>query len=379
MVIGLKRSGTVSGPQIMDHTMKLSTLLLSSAAFLVAGAAYAADLPAKKMAPAAATGCTAFGAGYIAIPGSDTCLKISGYVAYEASVSNNVYGQDGYGRVGFDASSNSEIGAIHSFTRFNAWGAAVSSANDPEGGAGSTVSSDRAYIEFAGFQAGLIDSITDIGGTQSWWGANGRIAGGGFTTAGINYTAKFGNTSLTVGEENSEVDQAADAPNRPDLIAKLSTSAGGFSANVAGVSHTTLAGAGGATGNGYAILAQAQYKTGAFGLIAFGGSSQGALKYTSPLPGTALGSGAQDYDGTNYSKGTNFGGAINATFGNNVVEIAVEQTQATAASQSQVNNTYVDVWGKFPVAKALSVQPEFISQSGSASSNTGYLFIVRDF
>jgi len=45
--------------------MKLSTLLLSSAALVVAGSSYAADLPAKKGAPAkAATGCPAFGVAF---------------------------------------------------------------------------------------------------------------------------------------------------------------------------------------------------------------------------------------------------------------------------------------------------------------------------
>ena len=367
--------------------MKLSTLLLSSAALLVAGAAVAADLPAKKAAKAAATGCSSFGAGYIAIPGSDTCLKISGYVAYEAALADGNYGQDGYGRVGFDAKSNTEIGVVHSFYRINAFGAvangSVGGNTTPESTPG--VSSDRAYIEFAGFQAGLIDSITDIGGTQSWWGAAGRIAGGGFTTAGANYTAKFGNTSLTLGEENPVTDGYGYATNRPDLIAKISTKSGPFSGSVAAVSHATIDTSTGDTGNGYALLGQVQYTAGNFGLIAFGGTSQGALRYTSAITTPASyspGEYVSDMEDGAYSKGTNFGGAVNATFGKNVFEIAVENTSATDAwtgPDNTIKQTYVDAWASFPVAKGLSVQPEYISKTGYTSSNTAYLFIVRDF
>ncbi len=369
--------------------MKLSTLLLSSAALLVAGAAVAADLPAKKAAKAAATGCSSFGDGYIAIPGSDTCLKISGYVAYEAALSGGTYGQDGYGRVGFDAKSNTEIGVVHSFYRINAYGAAAVGTT-PESPTSSSpasgVFSDRAYIEFAGFQAGLIDSITDIGGTQSWWGAAGRIAGGGFTTAGVNYTAKFGNTSLTLGEENPVTDSYGYATNRPDLIAKVSTKSGAFSGSVAAVSHAVIDTDTGDTGNGYALLGQVQYTAGNFGLIAFGGTSQGALHYTSALtaPASYGDYGLSDFANGSYSKGTNFGGAVNATFGKNVVEVAVENTSATDGSNwngvdNTVKNTYVDAWASFPVAKGLSVQPEYIAKTGDSSSNTAYLFIVRDF
>ena len=57
-------------------------VLASAAALLCAGAAEAADLPTRKAAPAAdyVRVCTAYGAGYFTIPGSDTCLKIGGAV-----------------------------------------------------------------------------------------------------------------------------------------------------------------------------------------------------------------------------------------------------------------------------------------------------------
>jgi hypothetical protein len=52
--------------------------------FALGGGAEAADLPTRKAAPAAehVRVCTAFGAGYFTIPGTDTCLKIGGLVRY---------------------------------------------------------------------------------------------------------------------------------------------------------------------------------------------------------------------------------------------------------------------------------------------------------
>jgi len=76
----------------------------------------------KAAAPAAApTGCAAFGAGYIAVPGGDTCLKISGYargdVAYKANQARGTapysVGSPGYG-VQFDAQNQTEAGAVKS-------------------------------------------------------------------------------------------------------------------------------------------------------------------------------------------------------------------------------------------------------------------------
>jgi hypothetical protein len=75
--------------------MKLvKSLLLGSAAGIVAvGSAVAADLPVRKAAPVDYVQvCSAFGTGYFYIPGTDTCLRVGGYVRYQAQ-----YGQDRWG------------------------------------------------------------------------------------------------------------------------------------------------------------------------------------------------------------------------------------------------------------------------------------------
>ena len=62
--------------------MNIKSLILGSAAALVAGgAAQAADLPVAEPVDYVKV-CDAYGAGYFFIPGTDTCLKISGKVEF---------------------------------------------------------------------------------------------------------------------------------------------------------------------------------------------------------------------------------------------------------------------------------------------------------
>src|SRR3712207_4827434 len=71
------------GLETLEVRMKLvKSLLLGSAAGLVAVAgAQAADLPVKKAAPVEYVKvCTTYGTGYFFIPGTDTCMRISGYL-----------------------------------------------------------------------------------------------------------------------------------------------------------------------------------------------------------------------------------------------------------------------------------------------------------
>jgi len=111
--------------------MKLKTLLLASAAAMIAVSAQAADLLADETeavptpAPAVAgnTGtsvCDALGAGFFYIPGTETCLKIGGAVESRvgyASLANGAW-RDGYAtveaRMDIDTRTESEFGVIGS-------------------------------------------------------------------------------------------------------------------------------------------------------------------------------------------------------------------------------------------------------------------------
>src|ERR1700758_3415436 len=67
--------------------MKLvKSLMLGSAAGLVAmSGAQAADLPVKAKAVEYVRGCSLYGAGFWYIPGTDTCIKIGGYLRVDTT------------------------------------------------------------------------------------------------------------------------------------------------------------------------------------------------------------------------------------------------------------------------------------------------------
>src|ERR1700761_531503 len=72
--------------------MKLlkSSLLGSAAALAAVGAAHAADLPVRKAVPVEFVRvCSAYGAGFFYIPGTDPCLRISGRARAEVGFQTN--------------------------------------------------------------------------------------------------------------------------------------------------------------------------------------------------------------------------------------------------------------------------------------------------
>ena len=82
--------------------MSIKTILISSSATLIiSSGAYAADavVAPEPEAVEYVRVCDAYGAGYFYIPGTETCLKIGGYVRYDITGGNDISGR------GFDASS----------------------------------------------------------------------------------------------------------------------------------------------------------------------------------------------------------------------------------------------------------------------------------
>src|ERR687887_914491 len=72
----------------------IRNLVLGSAAGLLAvGGAQAADLPVKAKAVEYVRVCSLYGAGFFYIPGTDTCIKLGGYM--RADVTFNAGGAHG--------------------------------------------------------------------------------------------------------------------------------------------------------------------------------------------------------------------------------------------------------------------------------------------
>src|SRR5262245_19335545 len=72
----------------------VKSLILGSAAGLAAlSGAQAADLPVKAKAVEYVRICSLYGAGFFYIPGTDTCIKLGGYVRIDTTFNGGIYGQ----------------------------------------------------------------------------------------------------------------------------------------------------------------------------------------------------------------------------------------------------------------------------------------------
>jgi hypothetical protein len=101
--------------------MNIKSLLLGSAAALVAvsGARAADAVMAEPEAVEYVRVCDAYGAGYFYIPGTETCLKIGGYLRYQINAGTGLTGFNKHveARVEVYAKNDSELGTISSYVR----------------------------------------------------------------------------------------------------------------------------------------------------------------------------------------------------------------------------------------------------------------------
>ena len=208
--------------------MKLvKSLLLSSAAGICAVAsAQAADLPFRKAAPVEYVRvCDYTGAGYFYIPGTDTCLKIGGYIKTEYAYieptraftvvegggagvlftpkQRNATGFFAEGQIDADARTQTAYGTLRTYVRFRLnrlggnYGSQINDVNANGGGL------DKGYIQFAGFTAGRVQSFFDFYADN--YGFEG-IANSDQSTQAFAYTATFGGGfSATIALEDPGV------------------------------------------------------------------------------------------------------------------------------------------------------------------------------
>jgi hypothetical protein len=223
----------------------VKSLVLGSAAGLLAmsAGAQAADLPVKAKAVEYVRICSLYGAGFFYIPGTDTCIKIGGYLRADLTIhggaSNAPFwsGDPGvndrytnnyndYARMALtiDTRTQTEYGVVRTFGQgdftFATEGAGNSigvqsstAAGNIEGlgfnnqvGGGYTVV-EFLFIQFAGFTFGKSASAFNT----PWHGFPGNntayLVGGYDTVTGLNniqYTAQFGNgVSATIGVDDS--------------------------------------------------------------------------------------------------------------------------------------------------------------------------------
>jgi hypothetical protein len=215
-----------------------SLVLGSAAALLAMSGAQAADLPIKAKAVEYVKVCSLYGAGFYYIPGTDTCIKLGGYLRVETAFGangsynnavtppsslNNRYSNYFYTRsredLNIDTRTATEYGVVRTFAdltfswtsnnylgtgnggTFYGTGAAntagLTSVNglSNDGIAGGSLGVYYAFIQFAGFTMGKAVSQFDTPWTNYPGNNFDGLWGGGGTVTGVNqlsYTADFG-------------------------------------------------------------------------------------------------------------------------------------------------------------------------------------------
>jgi hypothetical protein len=222
----------------------VKSLLLGTAAGLVAVAgAQAADMPVKAAPVQYVKICSLYGDGFYYIPGTDTCLKIGGYVRVQVEAGEGGGGivqgsgatmipQALYTRqntndinyrvravVSFDVRQQTEYGTLRTYIRAG-WdqttpavtGATTTPINNTVANAGLNYW-DRAFIQFAGFTVGRAQSFFDIFSYGGQWSYLNVRTAGDTGASGANvwaYTAQFGNgVSGTLSLEDPNVHNKA--------------------------------------------------------------------------------------------------------------------------------------------------------------------------
>jgi len=188
----------------------VKSLLLGSAAGLVAVAgAQAADLPVKAKPVEYVKICSIYGAGFFYIPGTDTCIKIGGWIraeyAFQTSNSDAMYNSGGTGRndridnneynmrarwvTSLDVRTQTEYGTLRAYTRA---GFQTTTGETTQG----RIYTERGFIQFAGFTFGKSQSYFDFFGGGFCYGcgyAGNSSQTGAAGTLLAAYTATFGN------------------------------------------------------------------------------------------------------------------------------------------------------------------------------------------
>src|SRR3954447_18059568 len=188
----------------------VKSLLLGSAAGLVAVAgAQAADLPVKAKPVEYVKICSIYGAGFFYIPGTDSCIKIGGWVRAEYGfqtgnsaveynqgtagrnnrIDSNEYNMRARWTTSIDVRTQTEYGTLRAYSRA---GFQTTTGESTQG----RIYTERGFIQFAGFTFGKSQSYFDFFGGAFCYGCSYTGAASMTGAAGTllaAYTATFGN------------------------------------------------------------------------------------------------------------------------------------------------------------------------------------------
>jgi hypothetical protein len=356
--------------------MTLKLLLLGSAAALtvVTGARAADAIVAAEPEPLEYVRVgDAFGAGFFYIPGTETCLKISGYVRSDSSFGDDPYsgedlGWDGFARgtIRLDARNETEYGTLRSFIELRS----QASADDE------STYINSAYIELAGFRAGYDDSRFD-----TWLNSAGNIINDDV----IDYT----------GDRTNQVSYVYEAGNGFSALIGLEEGSGDYDTGFAPVPTASYSG-----GDAPHIIGGVKYEQEWGGIAAvggydtyadaFGGKIRVDVEFNDAFSVFVMGGYQSDWDNDNGPGGSRqlnyygpwYGdwaawGGFSATLSDKASlngQLAYEEDGTLAAALNV----------EYAVVPGLMVQPElnytdFGGERGSGEAFGGILRVQRNF
>ena len=227
--------------------MRAGHFLVASTALVASSASAAEAIGAAAPEPQYVRVCDAFGTGYFYIPGTETCLKIGGYIRVDFK-GGDVLGQDTHtggggdtyatrtrGMLRFQTATDTEYGALKTYAQIEA---------NRNNNTGADTNLAHGYIEFAGFLIGYTDSLFAGGYIGGGYAANDYILVnyGDSARTQIRYT--YGDVdngfsftaALEDPSDNNGIGFNGDIANTyvPNVVGGLSYSAGGFQAFLVG-------------------------------------------------------------------------------------------------------------------------------------------------
>jgi hypothetical protein len=211
-------------------------LFASAAALSSASGAFAADaiVAAEPEPMEYVRVCDAFGTGYFYIPGTETCLKIGGYIRTEGRFGRDLSGTSDYNfvtraQIDFTAKNDTEFGSLTSVVSLRT----NTTDSDTSGDSGNNTFLNEGYFDIAGFRVGM---------QYSWWdddlsGETDAIASNETRHNAIRYQyeADAFKAGIAVEElEDTYTTKPGEGPNNIGVTGQISGVAGVFSAYLLG-------------------------------------------------------------------------------------------------------------------------------------------------
>ena len=214
--------------------MNYKTLILGSAATLMlVGGAQAADLAVASSVDYVKV-CSAEGAGFFYIPGTDICLKVGGYIR-ETFMYN--------GPAAPHFGSQTEVGATFVAKWMSSWGASVIDfqlLEDTKNGGVNDLTLDHANAKVGGLIFGWGNTIAEAVGPYTDFGAYRNDHKVDY----FGWAGSAGGFGFALGIENNTAYWGATAKDAPDITAAVTGGMGGLSFTLTGAVASRTIGTG---------------------------------------------------------------------------------------------------------------------------------------